>query len=106
MPYRYLTLTAAAVVIAAVVSASAAVVITAARGERTVKTANYAVCSAGKALGETAYDTVATTVVRATVVNTTVVAASVVAATVVYIVVISATEVVIVVDLTASAATA
>lgn len=62
MPYRYLTLTAAAVVIAAVVSASAAV-ITAARRERTVKTANYAVCSAGKALGETAYDTVATTIV-------------------------------------------
>lgn len=101
MPYRYLTLTAAAIVIAAVVSASAAVVITAARGERTVKTANYAVCSAGKALSETAYDTVATTIVRATVVNTTVIAA-----TVVYIVVISATEVVIVVDLTASAATA
>ena len=94
-----MTLTAAAVVIAGVVSASAAVVITAARGERTVKTANYAVCSAGKALSETAYDAVATAVVRATVACTTVIAA-----TVVYIVVISATAVVIVVDLTAATA--
>jgi len=99
MPYLYLTLTAAAVVIATVIST--AVVITAARGERTVKTANYTVCSAGKALGETAYDTVATAVVRATVAY-----ATVIAATVVYIVVISATAVVIVVDLTATVAAA
>ncbi len=95
MPYRYLTLTAA------VVSSAAATVIsvTSARRERTVKAANYAVSRAGKALGETADDAVATAVIRAAVAYTTVIAA-----TVVYIVVISATVVVIVVDLTATAA--
>lgn len=94
MPYRYLTLTAAVI-------SSAAVVITAARRERTVKTANYTVSRAGKALGETADDAVATAVIRAAVAYTTVIAA-----TVVYIVVISATAVVIVVYLTATAAAA
>ncbi len=96
MPYCYLTLAAAVVITAAAVISA-----TAARGERAVKTAHYAVCSAGKALCETSYDTVAAAVVAATVIRTTVIRT-----TVVYIAVVSAAAVVIVVYLTASAATA
>lgn len=57
MPYRYLPSATAAVV-----TASAVVVITAARGKRAVKTANYTVGRAGKSLCETSYDTVASAI--------------------------------------------
>ena len=80
-----MTSVAAAIVVAAATVISA----TAARGERTVKAANYAVCSAGKALGETAYDTVAT----ATVVVIAC-AADVVAATATVVVIACAADVV------------